>query len=160
MGLNTLETAGKDLEKRASNGYLVWVKGHPNWVLCNGANLSEGGYIELLRQNGLLEEYDSNDHSPGFQIPNLMGFFTKGIHVSNIGEFGGKNSNTLNLNHTHDIDPCGDANGKNALLAQAWQDHVSNCNERSKDITKDSLNEYAFDNNPPFFGTFKIIRIN
>lgn len=135
-------------------GYRVWAKANKNWVACNGATLAEGTYDSLLK------EYDNNPAS-GLQVPNLVDKFTKGVTYDDIGKTGGQKENTIDLSHSHDIQSCGGANGRNALQAQAWIDGgVPSCNERSSASTAAKLAPLILDNEPPFFGVIKLIKIN
>jgi hypothetical protein len=39
--IGPIESSGGSPEELLSNGYMVWAKGHSNWVVCNGATLPE-----------------------------------------------------------------------------------------------------------------------
>ena len=145
--------ADADLGDLLARGHKVWAKGHPNWVVCNGATLSDDEYDSQLRQ------FDKNDVL-GFQVPDLRGRFTRGTTFDNVAETGGKKTENLILAHTHGLAPCGGANGRNALQAQAWVNYGSNCNERTSSTTgESSIESLTIDLEPPYFGVLKIMRI-
>ena len=142
-----------DLSDLLAKGHKVWAKGHPNWVVCNGATLSDDEYDDQLRQ------LDKNDIR-GFQLPDLRDRFTKGATLDGVGEMGGKMNEELSVGHIHGISPCGGADGTNALLVKSWQIHAANCNERASSRTQgSSLSSLTINHEPPYFGVLKIMRI-
>ena len=147
-----IESSSGEAAKQLRGGYMVWAKGHTNWVVCNGATLSEDKFSEFLKK------FDKNP-APGFQLPDLKGRFTKGTSIEDVGNSGGVKNHELNLSHTHRINPCGGATGSNQLLAKGWLGGLTNCNERAKNQTEGSLQVFSIDNEPPFYGVLKIMRI-
>lgn len=149
-----VESRGGDPQDRLKNGYMVWAKDRPNWAVCNGATLAEGTYDSTLADS------DKNGIR-GFQLPNLLDSFTKGVSIDEIGTLGGNKNDTLDIRHSHAISPCGDATGSNALHVPdgSWHPHVFNCNERARGTTEiDSLTR-IINNEPQYFGVLKIMRI-
>ena len=97
------------------------------WVIMSGQDI-QGSDLSLLSGKTVL--------------PDARGMFFRSMNLSRtdgdveatrrVGSF---QDNSIQ-SHRHKIDPCGHANGSNALLAQNWIGAPeSNCNERSRNAT-------------------------
>ncbi len=137
------------------------------------------GLAEVVPVGTVVDWYRPNKEIPipeGFQVcdgspiasgpfkgrstPNLVDRFVMGVSADRMGEVGGASNVTLQIDHTHGVTPCNDANGHNALKAEGWHDYHPNCAERAATSTGgSSLPRVSFDNRPQYFGLLKLMRV-
>ncbi len=153
--IGPIESSAPDASEMLRDGHFTWVKDAPNWAITNGATIPESS----LDLESPILEFDADPTRDGFQVPNLINRFTKGVLIEDLGSPGGFANKEIDLSHSHPVKPCGDANGRNALRAQNWHDHVRMCNERSASNTDRYSKKVTLDNDPLYFGVLKIIRI-
>lgn len=150
--IGPIESTTDNPTKMLADGYFVWVRANQNWAIANGATIPEGNYSKDL------VAFDTNS-ALGFQVPNIINKFTKGVLPEMVGEIGGVKTNTVDLSHRHSISPCSDANGHNALLCKGWANYNANCNERSSSSTSNFKKSIVLNNEPQYVGVLKVIRI-